>query len=281
MGSFLIEPKSALPTDPNFDFGVSRFHSVRELTVGAGNQVAKTDKIGSFWGNAKRTNASALINNDGSAVFKNIQVSGLQPGSSVNGAYLQALSVLAGAIADNAVTETKISSDAVTSPKIAANAIVAAKIAANAIQASHIAAGQIVASHIGTNTIIANAANIADAVITSAKIASLDAGKITTGELIGRTIKATGGAGVDTWMQNDGYLRFRYGNNNKAYIAADTSGNMVIDSDSTILMKANNAVYFTWNDDGGSDSVAWFNNGAAKMELSDDDNLYLYDGWYS
>ena len=51
------------------------------------------------------------------------------------------------------------------------------------VVAAKIAAGAISATHIGTNEIIASSANIGDATITAAKIISLDAGKITTGDL--------------------------------------------------------------------------------------------------
>ena len=49
--------------------------------------------------------------------------------------------------------------------------------------ASQIAAGAILASHIGANLVIANTANIADAIITSAKIISLSADKIDVGNM--------------------------------------------------------------------------------------------------
>jgi hypothetical protein len=53
--------------------------------------------------------------------------------------------------------------------------------------------GSILASHVGTNEIIANTANIANGVITTAKIVSLDANKINVGALnAGITVGATG-----------------------------------------------------------------------------------------
>jgi len=58
------------------------------------------------------------------------------------------------------------------------------------ISADRIEAGTITATHIGTNTIVASSANIADAVITNAKIDSLDASKITTGYLNADRIEA-------------------------------------------------------------------------------------------
>ena len=56
-------------------------------------------------------------------------------------------------------------------------------ITANSIASGMIQAGAISATHVGTNLLVATAANIGDAVITSAKIVSLDAGKIAAGNI--------------------------------------------------------------------------------------------------
>lgn len=94
---------------------------------------------------------------------------------------IAALAITAEKIAALAVSTDKLAANAVTAEKIAALAITTDKIAANAIVAAKIAAGAITADAVGANLIITNTANIADAIITSAKIASLAADKITAG----------------------------------------------------------------------------------------------------
>lgn len=70
-----------------------------------------------------------------------------------------------------AVTAAKIATDAITSDKIAANAITAGKIAAAAIGTSQLAAGAITADKLAANQVLIGEAQIADANITTLKIA--------------------------------------------------------------------------------------------------------------
>ena len=79
-----------------------------------------------------------------------------------------------------AITASKIAVNAITSGKITADAITTAKIAAGAIGADEIAADEILAKHIGSNEVITETANIKDAIIDDAKIANLEADKLTT-----------------------------------------------------------------------------------------------------
>jgi hypothetical protein len=103
---------------------------------------------------------------------------------------LAATAVTADKIAANAVTAEKIAAAVVTAEKIAANAITTDKLDANAVTAAKIAAAAITAAAIGANEIIANTANIADGIITSAKIASLLADKIDAGTLNAMVLQA-------------------------------------------------------------------------------------------
>ena len=96
--------------------------------------------------------------------------------------------IASGNIQANAVTQAKIASAAVGANEIAALAVERAKIADNAINANKIASNAITATEIAANTITATqlttgefvtaTANIGDGIITNAKIASLEAGKI-------------------------------------------------------------------------------------------------------
>lgn len=81
-------------------------------------------------------------------------------------------------LAANSVTAGKIAAAAVTADKIGANAITAEKIQAGAIQTNKIAANAITGGLIAASGVITSAAQINDAVITNAKIVSLNADKI-------------------------------------------------------------------------------------------------------
>lgn len=98
--------------------------------------------------------------------------------------------ITANEIAANAVTAAKIAAGQVTTSKLAAGAVTANEIAADAIVAGKIAAAAITAAAIGANEVIANTANIANGIITDAKIASLTAAKITAGILAAMTLTA-------------------------------------------------------------------------------------------
>lgn len=91
------------------------------------------------------------------------------------------------AMISGTITNTQIADDAISTPKLQANSITSLKV--------------------GTNQIVAYAANIADAVITSAKIVSLDAGKITAGNItVALNLTSgsiTAGAGSDNEVQID------------------------------------------------------------------------------
>lgn len=126
-------------------------------------------------------------------------------------------------ITDGAVSAAKIAANTITASQIAAGTITASQIAANTITAGQIAAGSITATLIGANQIITSAANIADAVITSAKIATLDAGKISAGNitvalsLTSGSIKAAAGSASETLIDSGG---LQVGRNSDYHISA-------------------------------------------------------------
>lgn len=97
--------------------------------------------------------------------------------------------VIAGTqIADDAITTPKLAAGAVVADKVASGAIVADKIAAGAILTDKIAAGAITSALLSAGVLITDSAQIADAIITNAKIAGS----------IRSTNYAEDGAGVPT-----------------------------------------------------------------------------------
>jgi len=134
---------------------------------------------------------------------------------------LAAGSVTTATLAADAITADKIAAGAVTASEIAAGAVTTAKLAAGAVTANEIAAGTITGNRLQANTItstqlatsnlITASAQIADGVITNAKIFNLSADKIDAGtintnrlNLNGLQLTNSGGqlsianAGVDT-----------------------------------------------------------------------------------
>jgi len=134
---------------------------------------------------------------------------------------------------------------------------------------------------------------------------SLNADDITAGTLEGRTVKATGGAGVDVVMDSsDGKLKFKYGGSEKAYIYCDSSGNLNIDADDFLYLTADGdgddiyigaddamyatgadcylvargAVWIEYNENGGSDIIVFANDGDAKVTIRDNGDMHVEDG---
>lgn len=95
-------------------------------------------------------------------------------------------------IGDESISAPKIAAGAITTAKLAAGSVTADQIAANAITAGKIAAGAITADKIAATQIITNRAQIANAVIDSAHISELDAGKIRAGTVMSGSVVVNG-----------------------------------------------------------------------------------------
>ena len=159
--------------------------------------------------------------------------------------------IATGNIQDDAISSAKMANDAVTSDTIAADAVVRAKIADNAINANKIASNAITASEIAANTITANqlttgefvtnTANISDAVITSAKIITLDADKI----------------------------------------SANTTFSNNLTVGSTFTVNSSGKMYSSGKTDFGNSTAGFFlgySGGAYKFHLGDNTNYVKWDG---
>lgn len=202
---------------------------------------------------------------------------------------LQDAAITTAKLADLSVDTDKLAALAVEAAKLATGAVEASKIAAAAVGSAAIASAAIGTAHIANGAILN--AHIADATIQNAKIYDLSADKINAGTLTGRTVKANNGSGADIWLENSGYLRFRYGGSSKAYIACDTSGNLYANADEDILLYTNTGDFFTkggsvlmqsrddfiiqYNQNGGSDSFTLFNNGNVAMYVDDNKSMYV------
>lgn len=117
---------------------------------------------------------------------------------------LAADSVTSDKIVAGTITATDIATGTITATQIAAGTITTNEIAANTITAGDIAANTITAANMVTGTITAASGIIADAAITNAKIASIDAGKITAGQLSLTPMSATAITSTNFTVSNTG-----------------------------------------------------------------------------
>ncbi len=123
---------------------------------------------------------------------------------------------------------------------------------------------------------------------------NINADLINAGTLIGRTVKATGGSGVDTWLNNNGQLLFRYGNSTKAYMQSDSAGRLIIDGDHSITLRSDGEtddiilqayarvdiqseqnIYNRYNNKNDGSDCRWYSNGNERMILNQDGALTI------
>jgi len=98
----------------------------------------------------------------------------------------------------------------------------------------------IAANSASTNQLISNTAQIKDAIITSAKIVSLDADVINTGTLTGINVISSSGTNR-IQLTNGNLLEFYYGGSRQAYQKSDSSGNLSIYAEDNIKLKPSNS----------------------------------------
>ena len=160
-------------------------NTVTAAKIAAGTITASEIAAGAI--TTAKINAGAITTNELAA---NAVTAAKIGAGEITTAKLAAGAVTTNELAANAVTAAKIAAGTITATQIAANAITATQLAADSVVAGKIQAGAVTATAVGTNEIIANTANIANGVITSAKIASLAAGKIDAGTLNAMTLTA-------------------------------------------------------------------------------------------
>lgn len=162
-----VEVVSALPSSGNFQG--------RTVLLTTDNKIYR-------WTGAAWTASVPTTDLSGTITAGQIAAGAITAGKIATNA-VTAGTIAAGAVgvdqlAANSVTAGKIAAAAVTADKIGANAITAEKIQAGAIQTNKIAANAITGGLIAASGVITSAAQINDAVITNAKIVSLNADKI-------------------------------------------------------------------------------------------------------
>jgi len=114
--------------------------------------------------------------------------------NTITAAQIAANTITAGQIAAGAISASELAAGAVTTAKLAAGAVTATEIAAGTITGAKIAANTITAGLLATSGLITNTAQIADGIITNAKISgALQSTNFVTG-VSGWKIDKTGAA---------------------------------------------------------------------------------------
>jgi len=200
-GSTLVGKVDTLPTlpDPNGDYPEGK---VVYLTTNG--KLYRNDS--DVW-----TAAVATVDLTG-------QITGTQiTDDAITSPKIAANAIVADKIAANAITTDKLNANAVTAAKIAVGTITATEIAANTITAAKIVAGTITATEIANSTITSSnivdstitGAKISNATITDANIASLNADKITAGQLTLAPMSATAITSSNFTVTNTGAVTAR------------------------------------------------------------------------
>ena len=104
---------------------------------------------------------------------------------------------------------------------------------------------------------------------------ALNADDISAGTIIGRTLKANNGTGVDVWVSNDGKIYFKYNTSTKAFLQADSGGSFILNSDGTFHVQGQEYVQINYNYGGGSGEFLVYNDNNLVFKLND-----AMDAWF-
>lgn len=240
----------------------------KQLVVGAGADIFKVNQEGSFWGAASYGDAPAKINFQGDAIFNSVYIHGLSGATlaaaiNVNGNWVNQV------INTNLDTSTKKILGDFT---FGASGAIRMNVDTN--NGLWISPTGILGKTGGVTTFAidtsGNATFKGTLAAGSVIAANINADLINAGTLVGRSVKATNGAGSDIWMENNGILSFRYGGSQKGYIYCNTGG--------TILFQATDGMYLTFNGDGGGDSFAIFDNADAALIIDSSRDVNIPGG---
>jgi len=127
--------------------------------------------------------------------------------NTITAAQIAADTITAGQIAAGAISASELAAGAVTTAKLAAGAVTATEIAAGTITGAKIAANTITAGLLATSGLITNTAQIADGIITNAKISGAIQSSNYVAGVSGWKIDKTGAAEfsnlvVRSWLQD-------------------------------------------------------------------------------
>jgi len=218
------------------------------------------------------------------------------------------LAVEAAKLAGSSVTSNKIANLAVGAAAIANAAVGTIHIGTGVVQTAHIADGNILTAKIGDLQV--NNAKIANLAINNAKINDLSADKVNAGTLTGRTVQSTSSTTGAKIRLNAGshQMECLYNDVVKGYVFVDSSGNMIIDADETVWIRADGAgddVFLeaadtlwaeanwilldasgnvdvrcdewrvAYNEDNDGSDCYWWSNSSLKMKLTSGGNLEI------
>jgi uncharacterized protein YjbI with pentapeptide repeats len=181
-----------IDADGNVEFNTGTF---RADVIAAAIHIPDTTTANSFhvdsegnawWGATAIGSAVAKVLKTGAATFTNVTITGVQAGSSINGAYIQNLTITGDKLVNATITGAKIDSATITGTNIASGTITGANIGSGTITGTNIGTGTITGANIDSATITGT--NIGSGTITSANIAN---GTITGDDIANATINGS------------------------------------------------------------------------------------------
>ena len=193
IGGFVIAATTVSATNLVLTSGAS---NVANIAVGTGANIGGLNSaaVGGdiiFWGGdtyANRAIAPYRVTAAGAITATSATITGAlttTAGSSIDGAFLTALSVASAAVAASAITTAKIAASAVTASEIAAGAVTTAKIAALAVTTTELGASAVTTAKIAADAV--TSAEIAASAVGSTELA---AGSVIAGKIAALTIVA-------------------------------------------------------------------------------------------
>jgi hypothetical protein len=138
------------------------------------------------------------------------------------------------------------------------------------LKADNIAANTITANEIAANTITASQLSVSQLSAISANLGAITAGTVTGILMTGSTIQ-TAATGRRIIMSTDQYLRWNSDSSTEGYIYTDSSGNMIIDADNLIYIRA----------DGSGDDIYVVSGDVIYYEAGNDHVMAGRDGIFS
>jgi hypothetical protein len=149
------------------------------------------------------------------------------------------------------------------------------------IKADNIAANTITANEIAANTITASQLSVSQLSAISANLGAITAGTITGVTITGATIQ-TASTGLRTRMTTANGIEFMDGTSQKGYIRNSSSYGIAIDSDNHIDIRANDFVYITFANNGGSDACVFYEGSTgAAMSIDSHKDLVVANDVYA
>lgn len=236
------------------------FNTLEELSVGKGTKAFKADPSGLWLGGNLFSEAPFRVDMLGNVVANSILINGLG-GDIIAGAINGDGDFINELISTNLNTQSK---EILGSFTFGVSGAIA--IATDANNGVWISPTGILGKKAGATTFAIESDGDATfggtLVAASGTFGTITSGSISGVTITGSTIKATGGAGSDVWMDSsDGTLKFFHAGSEKGFMYSNSAGD--------ILFSADENMAITFNDGGGTGNFSVSNDGTPQFIIYD------------